>query len=253
MTQRLNFSGRKVLVTGGARGIGLELSRQLIDQGASVLAVGSNKAHLDRLAIASPGKVHTITADLGEPRGATTVAEWVQEQHPDCSVVINNAAIMRHDDLTVGMEGQEELIAHEIAINMTAPLQLCTALTPMLARAPGGGVIANISSGLALAPIPDASVYCGTKAGLSNFTRSFRDQCRAKNLPIQVTDVIMTLVDTTLSKPGSAKKYPPAQAAADVLEGLAAGKQEIWVEKTKLLRLIFRISPAAAYRLMRGH
>ena len=136
---------------------------------------------------------------------------------------------------------------------MTAPLQLCTALTPMLARAPGGGVIANISSGLALAPIPDASVYCGTKAGLSNFTRSFRDQCRAKNLPIQVTDVIMTLVDTTLSKPGSAKKYPPAQAAADVLEGLAAGKQEIWVEKTKLLRLIFRISPAAAYRLMRGH
>lgn len=253
MAQRLNFAGRKVLVTGGARGIGLELSRQLIDQGASVLAVGSNKGHLDNLAIAFPGKVHTFAADLGEPRGATSIAEWVQEQHPDCSVLINNAAIMRHDDLTAGTEGQEELIAHEIAINLTAPLQLCAALLPILAGAPGGGVIANISSGLALAPIPDASVYCGTKAGLSNFTRSFRDQCRARNLSVQVTDVVMTLVDTTLSKHGSAKKYPPAQAAADVLAGLATGRQEIWVEKTKLLRLIFRISPAAAYGLMRGH
>ncbi|WP_346912040.1 SDR family NAD(P)-dependent oxidoreductase [uncultured Roseibium sp.] len=252
MAQRLNFNGRKVLVTGGARGIGLELSRQLIGQRASVLAVGSNKAHLDRLAIAFPGKVHTFTADLGEPRGATAVAEWVQDQHPDCSVVINNAAIMRHDDLTVGTEGQEEMIAHEIAINLVAPLQLCTALLPMLAKAPDGGVIANISSGLAIAPKRDAAVYCATKAGLSSFTRSLRDQCRHKGLPVQVTDVIMTLVDTTLSRAGSMKKYPPAQAAADVLTGLAAGKPEVWVEKTKLLRLIFRISPAAAYGLMRG-
>jgi len=252
MAQRLSFAGRKVLVTGGARGIGLELSRQLIDQDARVLAVGSNKAHLEKLAGAFQGKVHTFVADLGEPRGATTVAEWVQEQHPDCSVLVNNAAIMRHDDLTVGTEGQEELIAHEIAINLVAPLQLCTALLPTLAKAPGGGVIANISSGLAIAPKRDAAVYCATKAGLSSFTRSLRDQCRHKGLPVQITDVIMTLVDTTLSRPGSAKKYPPALAAADVLAGLAAGQREIWVEKTKLLRLIFRVSPAVAYGLMRG-
>ena len=61
----------------------------------------------------------------------------------------------------------------------------------------------------------------------------------------------MTLVDTTLSRPGTVRKYPPSRAAADLIAGVERGLEEIWIEKTKLLRLVHRLSPPVAYRIMR--
>ena len=109
-----------------------------------------------------------------------------------------------------------------------------------------------MTSGLAIAPIPDAAVYCATKAGLRMFTRAFRDQCRRAGLPFQVTEVVMTLVDTTLSRHGSHRPYPPERAAADLIAGVERGLDEVWIEKTKLLRVLHRLSPALTYRIMRG-
>jgi uncharacterized oxidoreductase len=62
----------------------------------------------------------------------------------------------------------------------------------------------------------------------------------------------MTLVDTGLSRPSDIRKYPRARAAADLLRGLSAGKKEIWIEKTRLLRLVYRLSPSLSYAIMRG-
>ncbi len=252
MSRQLDFNNRTVLVTGGSRGIGREITRQLVERGARVLVTGRSQRNLDAVADKFPEKTKTFAADLGTAEGAVSVADWVKAQFPDTSVIINNAAVMRHDDLTEGMEGQEEFVADEIAVNLTSPMQICTALLPLLSKATSGAAIANISSGLAIAPKKDAAVYCATKAGLSSFTRSLRDQCRSRGLQVQLSDVLMTLVDTTLSRPTSIKKYPPHMAAADVLRGMERGSDEIWVEKAKLLRVAYRISPSLAYRLMRN-
>lgn len=123
-------------------------------------------------------------------------------------------------------------------------------MLPILSTRPSAAIV-NVTSGLAIAPKRDAAVYCATKAGLRSFTRALRDQCRSAGLPIHVSEAVMTLVDTALSRPGP-NKYPPARAAADVLAGLEKRRDEIWIEKTKALRVIFRISPPLAYRIMRG-
>lgn len=248
----LIFEGRKVLVTGAARGIGLEVSRGLIRRGAAVLAVGRDVEALARLAEVYPARISPLTADLGQPEGVERVVAWVRDSHPDLAVLINNAAIMRHGLLTGGEVAGEiaQEIAQEIAINLTAPLRLSAALLPGIARQKGA--VVNVTSGLAIAPRARAAVYCATKAGLRSFTRSLRDQCRIAGLTVQVSEVVMTLVDTTLSTPGIPNKYPPQRAAEDLLRGLEAGKDEVWIERTRALRLIHRLWPAVAYRILRG-
>ncbi|WP_274424927.1 SDR family oxidoreductase [Chelativorans sp. YIM 93263] len=250
MRDSFEFRGKKVLVTGGARGIGLELSRQLVAKGASVVAVGRDAETLAALAEELGQAVATRQADLSQPEAVPALTAWMHDQHSDCSVLINNAAVMHHLDLTEDSLDRLEAIGTEVAINTTAPLQLAVAMLPVL-RAHSSAVIVNVTSGLAIAPKRDAAVYCATKAALRSFTRSLRDQCRAAGLSVRVCEAVMTLVDTTLSRPAPVRKYPPAEAARDVIAGVERGLEEIWIEKTKLLRLVHRLSPSLAYRIMR--
>lgn len=252
MFEMFDLSDRTVLVTGGARGIGRELTLQLLDHGAKVLIIGRNLDTLEALAASYPDRVFALDVDLAHSNAATAITGWVCDEHPDLSVLINNAAVMRHDDLTEPGSGSADNIAEEIAINLTAPLQLSSLLLPTLARCPRGGAIVNISSGLAIAPKKDAAVYCATKAALSHFSRALRDQCRAKHLKVRVFDVLMTLVDTTLSRPNKMRKYAPEAAASDVLKAIAQGREEVLVEKVKLLAAINRLSPSVARHMMRG-
>ncbi len=249
MANRLDFSGRKVLLTGGARGIGLEITRLLVARNARIITVGRDAEALARLEDAYPGRVKTLAADLSKPDDMKAVIDWLASDHPDCSVLINNAAIMNHFELTTPSSGRLEEIASEIAVNLTAPIKLATLALPVLAAHPSAAIV-NITTGLAIAPKRGAPVYCATKAGLRTFTRSLRDQCRHERLPIQVSEVIMTLVDTTLSS-AAPRKYPPERAASDTLRGVERGLPEIWIEKTRLLRVVHRLSPTLAYRIMR--
>lgn len=250
MKPSFDFAGRTVLVTGGARGIGAELSHRLVARGARVLAVGRDGERLAGLANIHRGAVATFQADLGADGAVAEVAAWVRNHHPECSALINNAAVMNHVDLTDDRPAHLGAIASEIAINLVAPLQLAVSLLPIL-RVHERSAIVNVTSGLAIAPKRDAAVYCATKAAVRSFTRSLRDQCRKSELPIQVTEVVMTLVDTTLSQP-AARKYAPTLAADDLIVGVEKGQDEVWIEKAKLLRLVHRLSPALAYRIMRG-
>ncbi|MCA0399680.1 MAG: SDR family NAD(P)-dependent oxidoreductase [Proteobacteria bacterium] len=247
-----DFQERLVLVTGGARGIGLHLTHQLVERGARVLMVGRDLNALEKARNEHGDRVFIHAADLAHPDAAVELARWVAREHPDCSALINNAAIMIHEDLTKDGDLHAAAISTEIGINLTAPIQLAAALLPVLAKHEKS-LIANVTSGLAIAPKRDAAVYCATKAGMRSFTRSLRDQCRKAGLGVQVSEVVMTLVDTTLSSAANAmKKYPPSFAAADMLAGIEKGQDEVWIEKTKILRLLHRLAPSLAYRIMRG-
>ncbi len=222
MRSPFDFRGRKVLVTGGARGIGLSLTRHLGARGSSVLAVGRDEDALERLKKEASHVAGTLVVDLGNEGSPSALADWVAAEHPDTSALINNAAIMVHTDLVQDPMGHMDEIAAEIAVNPRAPLQLLVAMIPVLRRQTNAATV-NVTSGLAIAPKRDAAVYCATKAGLRSFTRSLRDQCRRAGYPIQVTEVVMSLVDTTLSRQTRLRKYPADHAAEDLLRGVERG------------------------------
>jgi uncharacterized oxidoreductase len=245
-----SWTGRTVLLTGATRGIGAAMCGQLRKAGATVLAVARDGRALTRLAEENPGTVHVLEADLADPAMPRAVARWVTDAHPRCDTLINNAAVMRFPVLTEGGENHLDAIAEEITIDLTAPLQIATALLPVLA-ANGPARLVNVSSGLGVAPKTDAPVYCAAKAGLRSFTRTLRYQVEDAGLPITVSEAVLPAVDTTLSRGDSAGKMTPEDCARAILAGTAAGQPEIWIGKARTLRWVMRLSPSLAHRIMR--
>ncbi|SDY85036.1 SDR family NAD(P)-dependent oxidoreductase [Citreimonas salinaria] len=245
------FKGRKVLVTGATRGIGRALVDGLAHRGAKVLAVAKDPDAVARLVECCPAVVDGLAVDLSGSEAHLEIADWVEDRHRDISVLFNNAAVMNHGPLTDAPWEKLGVIAEEIGVNLRAPLCLTTALLPTLSRQPAAAIV-NVTSGLAIAPRRDSAVYCATKAGLRSFTRALRDQCRHAGFRIQVTEIVMTLVETELTARLPIRKYPPERAAADLLRGVERGLEEVWIEKAKTLRVIHRLAPSLAYNLMRA-
>jgi uncharacterized oxidoreductase len=139
----------------------------------------------------------------------------------------------------------------EIAINLSAPVALTAGLLPVLARNPGAAVV-NITSALALAPKAAAPVYGATKAALRNFSRALRYQCEDERTGIAVLDVVMTMVDTAMTAGrGGKAKISPERAAAAVMSAIRRRRAETWVGPTWVIRLLDRVWPALAYRMLR--
>ncbi|WP_417723067.1 SDR family oxidoreductase [Salipiger sp.] len=243
------WDGRKVLLTGATRGIGAVMAGELAARGATVLAVARNPARLEDLARRLGPACDVLEADLADPDIPRGVVNWVRDQHPECSVVINNAAVMRYPRLV--REGDHfDGIDEEVRINAVAPMQIGVGLLPTLAQRPGARIV-NVTSGLAVAPKADAPIYCATKAAMRSFTRTLRYQVEDAGLDIGICEALLPVVDTTLSKGAPERKMPPDEAARAILAGAAAGQQEIWIGKTRLLKRIMRLSPALAHGIMR--
>lgn len=255
-------SPQRVLVTGGTSGIGYEIARQYHQAGARVLAVGRNPSALQKL---STEGIEVLEADVRDAPAALIAMAVARLGGLD--VLINNAAVQLHDDyLSPRRDGTRALsdpdgelsaalarIDTEIAVNLTAPLQLAVAALPHLTANPDSCVV-FVSSGLALAPKRSAPVYCATKAGLSTFARAFRYQCEDANCGLSIVDAMLPFTDTPMTegRGQKSKKANAADVAAAIIKGASRGTPVLWIGQARLLRIIRRLSPNLAYRILRN-
>lgn len=250
----MNLAGRTALVTGGARGLGRELTLQLLAAGADVVAVGRDRRHLDSLADALGAEAHrvsTIAADLADPAAVDALVEEVRVRHPDLSVLVNNAGVQRLTDLVAEDPAvTAPAVRHEVAVNLTAVVTLTAGLLPLLAAHPSAAVL-NVTSGLAVAPKRSAPVYCATKAAVRSWTRALRYQCEAGAPGVRVTEAVLPLVDTDMTRGRGRSAMDAEDAARAVLAGLRRDRDEVWVGRARVLRVAMRVSPALAHRLLR--
>lgn len=248
----MRLDGRTILVTGGAHGIGLELSRRFLAEGAQVVAAGRNVERLARLEEAYPGRAHGWIVDLSHPAQTDAFVQELPRRHPDLSIVVNNAAVQTLTDfLDDDVVALRPRLRDEISLNFDAVVALSTGLLSHIAQHPAPAIV-NITSGLALAPKVSSPVYCATKAAVRSFTKSLRYQCENRAPHVRVVEAVMALVDTDMTAGRGKGKISPARAAAEVVDGLKAGRREIYVERAKLLRTLMRVSPELGERLMRG-
>jgi len=248
-----DLSGRTALVTGGTAGIGLALARSLVADGATrVLVVGRDPARLDAAVREIGPCVVPLQADLSQPAEVDRLLALLPDLAPELSLVINNAGSQRLTDFT-----REDALAilpalrAEIAANFDAVAALSVGLLPLLARQPSAALV-NITSGLALAPKMSSPVYCGAKAGVRAFTIALRYQCEARLPQVHIIEALPPMVDTAMTEGRGRGKISPEDCAAQILAGLRAGRREIDVGKTRLLRAILRVSPALGQRIMRN-
>lgn len=211
----MRMSGRTVLVTGGATGIGLALARALLQLGNEVLVCGRRAHRLEEARAANPG-LHVRVADVSDPESRHDLLAWVRSEFPEMDLLVNNAGIQH---LFSFSGGAEELARaeEEVATNLLAPIHLTSLFLPVLAGQPEAAVV-NVSSGLAFVPLARMPVYCATKAALHSLSLSMRHQLRGT--AVRVFEIIPPIVTSEL---GAAHRPPEANRAAMPAEVAADG------------------------------
>lgn len=242
----MRLTDRHVLITGGSAGIGLALARAALGDGARVTICGRRADRLESAIEALGGDVQATTCDVGDAEQHRSLLDAAERAHGPIDVLINNAGVQQLMDFT--RRDQTRAIAREIGINLTGAILLTEAALPGLLDRPSAAVV-QITSGLALVPKQSAPVYCATKAGLRHFTRALRWQLA--DTMVQVMEVLPPLVATEMTAGRGAGKIGPERVARDTLAGLRRGATEVYVGKTKLLRLLDAIAPWLAARIMR--
>ena len=248
----MRLEGKTALVTGGNDGIGLEIARQLSRQGARIVVVARNLQRTDEALAMMQGPAEAIQADLSRADEQDRIVVEVERRWPSLAILVNNAGVQINlPEVGIGAAGMMDALRSEVDLNLTAPITLSLGLMPILARQPEAAIV-NISSGLALAPKRTAPVYCATKAGLRTFSQALRYRCEDAATSVMVVDAVMAYVDTDMTRGRDGAKMSAAAAAQAVINGLLNERKEIWVGKTRLLRILHRLSPAIACRILRN-
>jgi len=229
----MQTTGNTILVTGGGTGIGLGLAKAFHELGNKVIIAGRRRSVLDDVAKQHQGMA-TYAFDVQRLEEIKKFCEWLRGNHPGLNVLINNAGIMREENLLeIKSTDNMEAVA---ATNLLGPLRMTAALLPILLGQPHAAVI-NVSSGLGFVPMANAPTYCATKAAIHSYTQSLRYQL--KDTKVQVIEIIPPYVATDLM--GGAKD-PMAMPLAEFIEeamGIIKSQHyasEICVERVKPFR-----------------
>lgn len=231
----MKISGNTILITGGASGIGEALAEALHNKGNRVIVAGRRADALAATAKRNPG-MEWLRLDVDDAAAVKAFAGEVTAKFPVLNVLINNAGIMKPENLRAQPDGLSEMET-TIRTNLIAPLRLTAALLPSLLQQKEAAVM-NVTSGLAFVPLAMTPTYSATKAALHSYTQSLRAQL--KGTSVQVIELAPPAVQTNLM-PGqatSAHAMPLADYTAEVMTLLEKdpGADEILVERVKMLR-----------------
>ena len=229
----MKASNNTILVTGGGSGIGRELARRWHDLDNTVIVAGRNRASLEETA-AGYANIHAMPFDVSDPADIARFAGELVAAHPALNVVVNNAGIMRSEDITAPRDLADAEAM--IVTNLLGPIRLTDALIAHLKGRADAAVI-NVSSGLAFVPMPRAATYSATKAAVHSYSVSLRAALAGA---VEVIEIIPPAVQTELTPGQSTREnYLPLDTYIDQVMAqfeTGAPPAEVSVPNTLFLR-----------------
>lgn len=173
-----------VVITGASSGIGSAFARALAARGASLVLVARRRERLEELAVelsSTHGVVVTpVPLDLSSPDSAARLRAALTERGIRPTALINNAGFGTFGPFT----GEDATrLAVEIAVDVSAPVQLSAELLPDLLAA-GGGFLINVASMAAYSPTPRMAVYGAAKSFVLSFTESLSAELRGSGVTV---------------------------------------------------------------------
>lgn len=229
----MRISNNTVLVTGGGSGIGRAFAQRLHDAGNRVIVTGRRMAALQETAEGRPG-IAAYELDIADAAAIERFAARVVRDHPALNVLVNNAGVMRRENLRVRRDLSDA--QETIATNLLGPIRLTNALVEHLERQEGATII-NVTSGLAFVPMPSSASYSASKAAMHAYTVSLRQQLRGS---VSVIEWVPPALQTELTPGQSGRQgYMPLDDFMDESMALLAQRplpSEILVERVRWLR-----------------
>ncbi|MBK9731104.1 MAG: SDR family NAD(P)-dependent oxidoreductase [Chitinophagaceae bacterium] len=215
----MKLTGNKILITGGASGIGLGLTERFIKENNQVIICGRRKSVLEEVSGKFPGVI-TRVCDLSQEAERVELFNWISENHDDLNVLVNNAGIQNW--MNISDTDFYQKAKDEITTNILAPVHLTTLFTNLQSL----DTIINVTSGLAFVQLSKVPVYCATKAFFHSFTLSLRHLLKARN--IEVIEMIPPALNTDLGGKGLHDGQPSVSDFVEtVFQQMKEGKAEL--------------------------
>ena len=192
----LTLAGKRCLITGGSRGLGLAIAQRFAAEGASITLVSNHednlKAAVSQLSTCS-SQVHRIAKfDVGS--GDLLTEQDIGGKLSEVDIVVNSAGISQSSLL---LSTSRETIESLIRINLLGTIFVSQSFIKPMIRKRAGSII-NIASVLALRGGKGSTVYSASKAGVIGFTKSLANELGSRN--IRVNCLCVGLADTDMGR-----------------------------------------------------
>ena len=235
----MRLENRRVLITGGGSGIGLELARRLADSNEVVIA-GRTTSTLETARADTP-ELRVAQLDVTSEDSAVRAIEWLKSELGGLDVLVNSAGVL-HGGPVAGPDAATSE-ADELAINLAGAIRMTRLALPLLHAAPQAGIV-FLSSAVALTAVPGLSVYAATKAGLHSFARSLRVELGGTS--VRVFEALPPAVDTEMMQSLDVAKLSASKVADAIVAGVERDKEQIAIGQVRPLVMMARLSPRVA-------
>ncbi len=208
----MRLSGRRIVITGAASGIGRATAELFAKEGAIVAALDQDLAGAEAAVGATSGIA--VPVDVAQEESVKQAIEAAGTAMGGIDGVVNSAGINFN-----GLIENTELAQWQkiLAVNLNGPFLVCRAALPWLRKADSATIV-NVGSAAAVSPVVGNSAYAASKAGLVNFTRVLAKELAPR---IRANAICPGLVDTPMSRALLRARDPSANAASSSLDFLA--------------------------------
>ncbi|MBB5917141.1 NAD(P)-dependent dehydrogenase (short-subunit alcohol dehydrogenase family) [Nocardia transvalensis] len=194
-------SGRTVLITGGARGLGRTFAERAVgERAADVVLWDIDGEALEKtaaeLTAVGGSRIHHHVVDVSDPAAIAEAAAAVRREVGDIDVLVNNAGIVRGNGYFWETKDPAD-IEKTVAINSLAPMYITREFLPAMVSRRSPARVLNIASSAALVANPRMSVYAGSKWAALGWSDSVRLELeQSGNDHVKVTSFCPTYIDT---------------------------------------------------------
>jgi 2-deoxy-D-gluconate 3-dehydrogenase len=195
--RRFGLDGKRALVTGATKGIGLETCKVLADAGADIAAVGRDTEGLAAVAKAVKAagrRCVTIAADMATAEGPVKAAKDALTAFGTIDILVNNAGIALIEPLLQASVADWD---QTMAVNLRAPFLLAREVVPGMIAQKRGKII-NVSSQAGVVGLEGHGAYCASKGGLNMLTKVMTVEWARHN--IQINSVCPTVILTPMGE-----------------------------------------------------
>ena len=208
----MEFTDKRVLVTGASRGIGFDIAKMFLDAGAHVAIHGRTEesagAAMERLSdyehtVAAPGNIGTVA-------GCESAVETAIEAFGGLDILVNNAGVGAGRPIA---DCDEAMWDAHCDVNLKGLFFCCKAALPELKQSNGN--IVNIASDAGLMGVPGITVYCGTKGGVVNMSRAMALELAPD---VRVNCICPGYVETDMIRDSNNRKADPAAARQKMVD-----------------------------------
>jgi NAD(P)-dependent dehydrogenase (short-subunit alcohol dehydrogenase family) len=202
---------RKVLVTGGSRGIGLAIVERFLAGGFDVIACARGRDGLDTLKSRHPS-VDAIACDLADADAVERLAETVAGRHGALDALVNNAGAYLPGQIHDESDGALETMLHA---NLMGAYRLTRKLLPAMVARRSGTVI-NVCSTASIVPYANGGSYCIAKHALYGFSRTLREEMKPHGVRVISLLPGATLTSSWDGMDLPAERFMPAEDVAEI-------------------------------------